>query len=162
TRYTELFYHRVHAQLAQALNSLSPNDLLRYYATAWRSYAPANPAPIIAGIDPLAPGQTTLHITGSGFLSTSGVLWNGYPLQTTSPSTTQLRAVARPNSVPHPGVAPTPIPTPSPGGGQPMPRVIATPGSPAPLQSVLFGAGPASLRLFQPIDLHCIVVEQFA
>jgi hypothetical protein len=127
----DLYYNTLHVQLLQAVNSISPDPLLRYYCAAWRNYVPANPAPVIAGIDPLAPGQTTLTITGSNFLSTSGVLWNGHPLQTTYLSDTQLQAVVPADYLSHSGLATITVANPRPGGGQSMPQVITIPDLPA-------------------------------
>ena len=79
------------------------------------------PAPTVSGINPtnvLANvGDTTVTVTGSGFVSGSHVRWNGTNLTTTFVSDTELSAVIPAASLTTPGAQSITVNTSTPGGG---------------------------------------------
>ena len=81
-----------------------------------------NPAPTITSISPtsIAPGGTsgfTLTVNGSGFVSTSVVVWNGQALTTTVTSSSQMSAQVPATDIASAGTALITVSTPAPGGG---------------------------------------------
>src|SRR6185503_17252656 len=83
----------------------------------------SNPAPTASSVSPNAlltgQGDTTLTVTGSGFMPTSKVDWNGSALSTTYVSSTSLKGLLPAASLT--GTPPNPssvtVVTPAPGGG---------------------------------------------
>jgi hypothetical protein len=80
-----------------------------------------NPAPSIATLSPAAvaagAAAFTLTVNGTGFTSSSVVLWNGAPRPTTFVSATQLRAAIGAADVASLGQSLVTVSTPAPGGG---------------------------------------------
>ena len=80
-----------------------------------------NPAPTLSSISPTATttgaAQFTLTATGSNFISSSVIDWNGSPLTTTYVSGTSLTAVVPATDVASAGTASVTVVNPSPGGG---------------------------------------------
>jgi hypothetical protein len=81
-----------------------------------------NPAPSISSLAPaaLAAGSTssTLTINGSGFISSSEVIFGGVGRQTTYISSSQLSIQLNPSDLMSMGTFPVNISNPTPGGGQ--------------------------------------------
>ena len=97
-----------------------------------------NPLPTTAGLSPTAmaagaPGFT-LTVTGTNFLSSSVVRWNGADRPTTFASTTQLRAAISAADVATVGTAQVIVVNPAPGGGTSNPQAftISPPNNPVP------------------------------
>jgi hypothetical protein len=85
---------------------------------------PSNPAPSLSANAPLSPSSATaggpaftLTVTGSSFLSSSTVGWNGSPRATTFVSGTSLQAAITAADIAAAGTAMVTVTTPSPGGG---------------------------------------------
>jgi len=81
-----------------------------------------NPVPLINNpLVPtsLAPGSAafTLTVNGSGFVSGSGVNWNGSALATIFASNSQLTATVPASKITTPGTAAVTVVNPPPGGG---------------------------------------------
>src|SRR5690349_15726914 len=80
-----------------------------------------NPAPQVSGISPttvtIVDGGSTLTVSGSGFVSTSTITWNGTPRTTTFVSSTQLQASLLAADVSVVGTAQIGVSNPAPGGG---------------------------------------------
>ncbi len=80
-----------------------------------------NPVPRLTSLAPAAvkagSAQFTLTVTGSGFVRTSRVRWNGANLTTTFVSGTQLRATVTATRVAAVGTAAVTVANPTPGGG---------------------------------------------
>lgn len=94
------------------------------------------PLPAVSGIDPAsapagAPG-INLTVSGSSFLATSKVLWNGTPLPTTFVDSTRLKADVAAVLVAAPGMASVTVATP---GVTPPNAVVFTVGNPVPATS---------------------------
>jgi hypothetical protein len=104
----------------------------------------SNPVPVLSGLSPSAvPAGSpafTLTVTGSGFVSTSVVLWNGGDRPTTVVSSTRLQAAISASDVAVPGTASVTVFTPAPGGGASLARTFTATTS-------ALGAGSA-LRFF--------------
>ena len=103
--------------------------------------------PTISSVSPSAavPGGApfTLTVTGTNFIPTSVVRWNGFPRATTYASTTQLRAAITAADIASAGSASVSVFTPAPGGGTSLPYsfpINATP-NPAPVLLDLDPAG---------------------
>ena len=83
--------------------------------------APDNPAPAISSLNPssAAPGGAgfSLAVTGTGFISSSSVNWNGSPRATTFGSATTLTAAIRASDIATAGTANVTVTNPGPGGG---------------------------------------------
>src|SRR5207237_8210781 len=81
----------------------------------------ANPAPTTTGLAPasvVAGGaQFTLTVTGTNFVTSSVVRWNGAARATTYVSATQLTAVVSAADIATAGTAPVTVFTGAPGGG---------------------------------------------
>ena len=79
------------------------------------------PSPVVASLSPsrtfAGGGSFTLAVTGSGFVPSSIVRWNGVSRPTTFISTTLLRAAIGASDIVSTGVAQVTVRTPSPGGG---------------------------------------------
>ena len=80
-----------------------------------------NPAPTLSAISPASAlagsGALTLTLTGTNFVSTSTVSWNGTALQTTYISGTQLSAMVPDSDIAQSGTASVTVTNPAPGGG---------------------------------------------
>jgi hypothetical protein len=80
-----------------------------------------NPVPVLGSINPSAvlagTGAFTLSLTGSNFISSSAVQWNGSARPTTFVSSTQLRAAIPSADIALPGAADVTVFNPTPGGG---------------------------------------------
>ena len=83
--------------------------------------ASLNPVPTLASLSPstafTSAGQVTVTATGTGFVSSSVVRWNGADRPTTLVSSTQLRATISTSDLATPGAASVSVATPAPGGG---------------------------------------------
>ncbi|MBI4993468.1 hypothetical protein HZC33_00710 [Candidatus Wolfebacteria bacterium] len=81
----------------------------------------SNPAPVLSLISPTSrdagSGAFTLTLNGSGFVSDSSVLWNGFSRATTFVSSTQLTAAITAADVASVGTASVSVSNPAPGGG---------------------------------------------
>ena len=97
--------------------------------TAGTSPPPSNPMPSITSISPnsgpVAGGNFTLTVTGSGFISGSIVRWNGTNRTTTFVSSTQLEASISASDVASAGTAQITVFNPSPGGGVSSARIFS-------------------------------------
>lgn len=97
----------------------------------------SNPAPSLSAISPqivnIGSPAVTLSLTGSNFLSTSVVLWNGAALATSFNSNTALTAQVPASNLAIASTAQVTVSTPAPGGGTSSAQTftIASP-SPAP------------------------------
>lgn len=84
-------------------------------------FAVNNPAPTIASLSPSSAtaggGNFLLTVTGTNFVSSSTVEWNGSPRTTTFMSSTQLQAQVSATDIAAVGSASVSVSTPSPGGG---------------------------------------------
>ena len=83
--------------------------------------APLNPVPVVTGLSPNRATQgdpdLTVAVTGSSFLPSSQVQWNGAALATTYVSATSLTAVVPAALLTAPGSESVGVFTPAPGGG---------------------------------------------
>lgn len=83
--------------------------------------APDNPVPAISGLNPSSatPGGAgvSLTVTGTGFISSSSVNWNGSPRATTFGSATTLTAAILASDIAAAGTANVTVTNPAPGGG---------------------------------------------
>ncbi|MDR3637282.1 MAG: ice-binding family protein, partial [Isosphaeraceae bacterium] len=83
--------------------------------------APVNPPPVLATINPASTpenqGSIVLTVTGTNFIPSSIVQFNGVPLVTTYVSGTQLQAIVPAGDVGEEGVAAITVANPPPGGG---------------------------------------------
>ena len=81
----------------------------------------SNPAPAITAITPSSTiagsADTPVTITGSGFISSSRVQWNGTPIATTYSSATNLSATIPASNLATATIAMLTVVNPSPGGG---------------------------------------------
>jgi len=88
-----------------------------------------NPTPQITGITPstvtTVDGGRPITITGSGFVSTSSVTWNGTSLATSYVTNTQLQFSLLPTNLAAVGSAQIAVSNPAPGGGTASPSQIA-------------------------------------
>jgi hypothetical protein len=80
-----------------------------------------NPVPAATSLNPstvLSGGATfTLTVTGTNFISSSAIQWNGIPRTTTFVSSTSLQAAITAADIATPGTATVTVMTPAPGGG---------------------------------------------
>ena len=121
------------------------------------------PAPLIQSIAPriLPPGSpaTTITVTGTGFVSTSVVLWNTSPRPTTFVSATQLKVVLSATDLQLPQLGMLQV---SNGGAAPSPSApigLAVSSQPLPtIQSASFANGNAGVGTFCPQQLSVTVV----
>ncbi len=92
-----------------------------------------NPVPTLTSLSPSAvvggSAAFTLTVTGSNFVSTSAVQWNGSPRTTTFVSSTSLQAAISASDIATPGTATVTVFNPTPGGGTSAPAtfIIQTP-----------------------------------
>ena len=91
--------------------------------------APASSAPILSSLKPavVIAGSTgpVLTVNGTGFTSSSTVLWNGASRSTTYVSPTQLTAAVTASDISSSGVASITVSTPGTGGGVSAPLSLA-------------------------------------
>jgi hypothetical protein len=108
---------------------------------------PPNPVPVISALSPsfasVGGPQFTLAVTGSNFVATSVVTWNGASRPTTFLSSTDLRATISPADIASVGTATVAVATPSPGGGVSAPMTF-TIMSPPTLSVSTTSAAPGS------------------
>ncbi len=104
----------------------------------------------------LSPGQAIaggggfmLSVGGSGFASSSGVLWNGASRPTTFVSSTELRAAVSSSDIAAAGVAQVAVQTPPPGGGTSaaLAFTIKAPPSLAVSAATVNAGGPVTVTL---------------
>jgi hypothetical protein len=118
----------------------------------------ANPAPIIGSLTPSSVPQGSaafsLTVTGSSFISSSTVTWNGANLPTTYVSATQLTAQVPATDLNNAGTDSVAVVTPTPGGGTSLALSFTVTGvNPAPTlsslspASVLVGSGTFALTV---------------
>jgi len=93
-----------------------------------------NPSPTLTSLSPstaVAGGPAfTLTVTGSGFVSSSVVRWNGANRPTTFGSPTQLQATISASDITAQGTASVTVFTPAPGGGTSNSRTFTISGAP--------------------------------
>ncbi len=118
-----------------------------------------NPLPTVTGLGPpgvvAGNGGFLLVVTGSNFVASSGVRWNGTDRPTTFVSSAQLQASIASADVANPGTATVSVFTPGPGGGTSNGLVFsinATPNLPPAIGSLnppsaVVGANRTSLTL---------------
>ncbi|HUL60809.1 MAG TPA: hypothetical protein VLU43_16120, partial [Anaeromyxobacteraceae bacterium] len=101
------------------------------------SVVPGNPLPSITSLDPSSAqagsASFTLTVTGSDFLPSSSVLWDGYFLSTTYLDGSTLLASVPANDLYYTGMASITVLNPSPGGGVSSPATFAVTAPPAPV-----------------------------
>lgn len=89
---------------------------------------PANPAPVISDLSPAyaesGGGGFTLTVTGSGFISTSVLRWNGADRLTTPGNGSTLTAAIGAGDIAAPGTAEVTVYNPGPGGGTSNSRIF--------------------------------------
>ena len=89
--------------------------------TGTQSFTVQNPAPSVTGINPTSvvagAGNTTITVTGSGFVPLSAVRANGTPITTTFVSGTTLTAIVPSSYFVNPGNVSITVANPNPGGG---------------------------------------------
>ena len=87
-----------------------------------------NPAPLLTGMSTTSvlegTGSFTLTLTGSGFLSTSTVQWNGAPMAITALSATQIQVTVPAPFLAEEGTAGVIVSNPGPGGGSSLPQIF--------------------------------------
>src|SRR5207249_4011959 len=111
--------------------------------------ATANMVPTLTNLStnnaPAGSAATTITLTGTNFISTSTVLWNGTPLATTRLSATQLTATIPAANLALPGVASVAVNNPAPGGGMSaaLPFTITAP-LPTPVGNTLYLFRPST------------------
>jgi hypothetical protein len=109
-------------QGAAASTTFTVNVVIQNGASA------TNPAPTLGQVAPSAAtagsGDTTLTLTGSDFLSSSTVDFNGAALATTFVSNTELTAVVPAADLASAGMAAITVVTPGPGGGTSAPQSL--------------------------------------
>ncbi len=110
-----------------------------------------NPVPAMTSLSPSSAdinGPTLmLDVSGSNFISSSAVYWNGAALPTTFVSATELIATISASDLEQPGPSRVNVITPAPGGGTSNFSTFTVVGSLAP---VLSQASPASLTVGGP------------
>jgi hypothetical protein len=89
--------------------------------SATRTFTIKNPKPTVSALSPSHTGAGsaafTLTVTGTQFVSTSQVLWNGSKAPTTYESSTSLTAEIPASDVKSAGIANVAVQNPAPGGG---------------------------------------------
>ncbi len=98
--------------------------------------ATANPAPILSSVNPstISAGSsaTTITATGSNFISSSTVMWNGTALSTSYTSATTLTAQVPSADLASVGTATVTVFSPVPGGGTSSGVTVTIAGNPVP------------------------------
>jgi subtilisin family serine protease len=113
----------------------------------------ANPAPIASSLSPSstsAGGSAfTLTVSGSNFISTSVVQWNGASRPTTFKSSTELQAAIPASDISAVGSATVSVATPAPGGGisSGLTFSIATPPTLSVSSTTVFPGGAVTVTL---------------
>src|SRR5690242_10606330 len=99
-----------------------------------------NAIPAITTLSPatatVGSSVTTLTVNGSGFISSSTVMWNGNARPTTFVSTTQLQATLQASDIAATGTAQVTVTSPAPGGGTSNSIAFAI-SNPAPIVSAV-------------------------
>ncbi len=112
-------------------------------ATPTPTVVPDNPEPAITGLSPsaVAAGGAafTLTVTGTNFVDTSTVQWNGASRPTTFVSSTRLTAAIPASDIAVAGTASVTITNPAPGGGTAGPQTFTI--APSPGQNLLLNDG---------------------
>ncbi|MDD1660530.1 MAG: lectin like domain-containing protein, partial [Methanomicrobiales archaeon] len=107
-----------------------------------------NPVPTLTAISPssaTAGGPAfTLTLTGTGFVSTSKVRWNGADRTTTYISSTQLTAAILASDIATQGTAPVTVFNPTPGGGTSLVRTFTINPASTPAPKASFSGTPTS------------------
>lgn len=109
-----------------------PNRRISGTTTAFSPFAiialPPNPAPSVTGISPgsafAGSPAFTLTVTGTNFVPSSTILWNGQPRTTTFVSSMQLTAHIPASDIVQPATNQITVTTPAPGGGTSAPRTL--------------------------------------
>ena len=109
------------APVAQEISDVTANILTAAYTPGTVTIQQANPAPTLSSLSPNAAlagsGTFTLSVTGTNFVNTSAIRWNGSPRTTTFVSGTQLTALIPATDVATAGTASVSVQNPAPGGG---------------------------------------------
>ncbi len=134
---------------------------------------PSNPVPSVSSVSPdtvtVNDAGNMITVTGSGFVSTSAVTWNGSPRDTTFVSATQTKAVLSESDLMTAGTGQLAVSNPTPGGGTstaapitivyPMPVIaslspsqVVAGGSTFPLTVIGRGFVPACIARFNGSD----------
>lgn len=123
-----------------------------------------NPAPVLSAITPTSAvagsGPLTLTLTGSDFVPTSEVRWNGSPLASVifvSPTT--LTAIVPAASLANPGTAAVTVHNPAPGGGTSAPKTFTIT---SPATKLAFTTQPGNGVAGQPLATQPVVAVQTA
>ncbi|MDB5742946.1 MAG: Kelch domain protein [Polaromonas sp.] len=99
-----------------------------------------NPAPVLSSIAPTSAAAGgaafTLTATGTNFIASSKVRWNGAERPTTYVSATQLSAAIPASDLQAAGTAQVIVVTPTPGGGTSAQQTFTVTGAPAPVNPV--------------------------
>jgi uncharacterized protein (TIGR03437 family) len=129
-----------------------------------------NAVPALSAITPTTaiigtPG-VNVSVTGTGFLATSVVRWNGSPRTTTFVSSTQLTAALSATDLANPGTMGVSVFTPSPGGGSSNYASFVVDGTlPPQLDGIspnhLTAGGPATTVLVRGCNLGAGTVVQW-
>jgi IPT/TIG domain len=116
----------------------------------------SNPAPAIAAITPSSAmagsAATSISITGTGFISSSLVQWNGAPIATTYSSPTSVNATLPAINLANGVIATVTVANPSPGGGTSAAVQFAV-NNPSPIiskispVSIVAGSGDTTLDI---------------
>ncbi|MEP7271618.1 MAG: kelch repeat-containing protein, partial [Acidobacteriota bacterium] len=114
-----------------------------------------NPLPVTTNLNPTGIGVGSapfaLTVNGSGFVSTSEVLWDGSPRATTFVNSGQLTAQILAADVASMGSVNITVSSPGPGGGTSAPPLVFEVGNPVPVLSSLSPfettAGPSDFNL---------------
>ena len=119
------------------------------FATFDLTPAVSNPLPVLTNITPTSATEgdpdLVLTATGTDFISTSTIDWNGTPLVTTYVSATELTATIPAANLTTAGTANVTVTSPAPGGGTSDPQVFtieAAPVVPPPATSSSSGSRP--------------------
>lgn len=125
---------------------------------------PSNPTPTLTSISPSSTTAgspaTSLTVTGTQFVSTSQVLWNGSALATTYVSSTSLTAQVPASDLSVVGTAAVYVQNPAPGGGTSgtVSFAIETPPNPVP---TLTSLTPSSATVGGPATAMTVTGTQF-
>ena len=119
-------------------------------ASAAATFTVNNPTPQIMSVSPSTvttiSGGSTITVTGSGFVPTSTITWNGANRATKFMSATQLQATLLASDVASPGTAQIGVSNPAPGGGTSSTTQPLTIVSPPP--SLTLNASPNPLLVY--------------
>ena len=125
---------------------------------------PQNPVPTLSQLTPnsatAGSAALTLTVSGSGFISTSVLEWNGSGLATTYVSSTSLTALIPASALTSAGTANVTVQNPTPGGGTSgtLKFTISTPPNPVPTVTLL---SPSSAQAGGPAFTLTVTGTQF-